>query len=131
MNTQTIEGVVYAQEHEREFGLCDGCVAANDGPLCRALGKCQPEWGVPGRIWVVKKTAPSRAARHVDEALAELLAERDALKKRVAEVESHSAHIAGLYGRQIQEIALLRTFYARQDATSWEAVRQFDAKGPG
>jgi len=128
VNTKRIGTVTYVQKPEAERSSCEGCVAsaASSEGLCARLSDCFGEDGGPGRIWVVQK--PSRT---FDEALAELLAERDALKKRVAEVESHSAHIAGLYGRQIQEIALLRTFYARQDATSWEAVRQFDAKGPG
>lgn len=127
MNTKRIGTVTYVQEPERLRASCEGCVAsaASSEGLCARLSDCL------GRIWVVQRPEPSKPPRTVDEALAELLAERDALKKRVAEVESHSAHIAGLYGRQIQEIALLRTFYARQDATSWEAVRQFDAKGPG
>jgi predicted RNase H-like nuclease (RuvC/YqgF family) len=96
----------------------------------------QPVTSHPAR----RRTDP----RPFDEALDELIAERDALKalvgqlrdakeaieNKLEEARSHSAHISALYGRQIQEIALLRTFYARQDATSWAAVREFDAKGP-
>lgn len=68
---------------------------------------------------------------HFDEALADLIAERDELKRKLEAATSHSAHISALYGRQMREIAVLRTFYARQDARSWAAVRDFDVKGPG
>lgn len=81
--------------------------------------------------WAVDEAGRRNQARHFDEALAEVVAERDALRDAVAAAAEHSKHLGELYTRQLAEIAVLRTFFARQDATSWAAVKAFDTKTEG
>ena len=68
------------------------------------------------------------AAMYANEAASVAIERRDALEKKLAETEQELAHLKKLFNRQISEIAVLRTFYARQDAASWRAVGAFDTK---
>lgn len=69
--------------------------------------------------------ARRRTDRPVDEALAELMAERDALKAQAKELGTIAAGLSEALGRHMEELGLLRAFYARQDAATWAAVRDF------